>query len=93
MCIESDSKLMVDLLGRSLISHHPLFSLVSQCQNFLKKDWHVQVRHMFHEANCVADRLACLCFSFPLGLHVLSALSEGISFPLFDDVRDRAIPA
>lgn len=69
--VEIDSELVVKLVNRKIEITHPLFSLVTRCQGFLRRDWEIQFRHVFREANFSADYLASYAFKFPLGFYVL----------------------
>ena len=67
-------------------------SLVSVAQDLIRKDWSCQFRHVFREANRVADALADLAFQFPLGLSVLSSPPPVVAKALLDDARGRTTP-
>lgn len=90
--VETDSKLVVDLIQKTLAPHHPLFSLVSQCQGYLDRNWDIRLLHIFREANYVADSLAGLAFSFLVGFHCLSHPPVGVSLLLLNDVFGKSTP-
>lgn len=90
--VETDSLLVKNLIGKKLKLCHPLFSLVVQCQGSICRDWIVQFRHIYREANHVADFLASFALSFPLGFHVLESPPVGSSSLLFDDARGVSTP-
>lgn len=89
---EVDSQLLISLLHKELATTHPLHSLVSACQGFLSRDWHVQFRHIYREANRVADSLADLASSFDPGVHVLHQPPTSCSILLFDDIKGTKFP-
>ena len=68
VCLETDSQVAILLLHKPIDRSHPLSSLVTLVKGFLGRDWLCQARHVFREANSVADALASFAFSFPLGL-------------------------
>lgn len=59
--VEKDSRTTFDLLEKQLKSSHPLSSLANLCHSFLRRDWDIQFRHIFREANAAADFIASFC--------------------------------
>lgn len=62
-------KLIVD--GGSVL--HPYASLMNQIRGFFAKDWNFKCVHIMREANQVADGLANLAHSLPVGTHLFEA--------------------
>ncbi|KAL8159786.1 hypothetical protein V2J09_001323 [Rumex salicifolius] len=85
--VESDSSTAIAFMNRRVSVHHPLSSLVLACQSFISRDWVVQFRHCYREANRVADHLASLAFDFPAGCHVFSSPIASVISLLSDDDR------
>lgn len=57
LIVESDSEQAVRWVvnkGSSLC----LLGLVYECQRLLRRQWEVKVKHIYREANCVADFMA-----------------------------------
>lgn len=71
--IESDSLELVNSLNGQMTtdSSHPLWNLLFCIHRVLRSFSQVQVKHVFREANYVADLLAKLAISAPLGLDIL----------------------
>lgn len=68
---ESDSHVAIHLINNGCDVHHLYASIVSQIQALAARDWTVQFSHVFWEANGVADCLASLAHTYPLGVHRL----------------------
>ncbi|KAL8151867.1 hypothetical protein V2J09_021675 [Rumex salicifolius] len=85
--VESDSSTTITFMNRRVSVHHPLSSLVLACQSFISRNWVVQFRHCYREANRVADHLASLAFDFPAGCHVFSSPIASVISLLSDDDR------
>ncbi|KAJ1430899.1 Ribonuclease H-like superfamily [Sesbania bispinosa] len=84
---ESDSITAVNFVKHGVPPNHPCFGLVSAIRKDLSKIQSVIVSHTFREGNFVADGLADIGHSCPLGLHVLSDPPSSISnFLLADSV-------
>ena len=92
ICLETDSMLSFLLLNKSVDRNHPLFSLVFMAQGLLSRDWVIQFRHVFREANCVADNLASYAFSFLVGCLVLDEPHSEVALSLLNDVSGSATP-
>ncbi|CAA7024106.1 unnamed protein product [Microthlaspi erraticum] len=67
--LEVDSEMVAGFLQRGISHSHSLAFLVRLCHGFLSKDWTVRIVHVFREGNRLADGLANLAFSLPLGFH------------------------
>ncbi|KAJ1378584.1 Ribonuclease H-like superfamily [Sesbania bispinosa] len=68
---ESDYITAVNFINRGVHPTHPCFGLVQSIRNDLAKLQKVRVSQTFQEGNFVADRLADLGHSFPLGCHII----------------------
>lgn len=88
--LEVDSKMVVEFLTTGIGDAHSLSFLVRLCHGFLIRDWLVHIVHVYKEANRLADGLANLAFSLPLGFHsfdvapmdVVTLLREDVDGPL-----------
>jgi ribonuclease HI len=56
--LESDSSLAVDLITKNKIFIDKNYNLIMQARELLAKEWDIQVRHVYREANSMADWLA-----------------------------------
>ena len=60
-------------------------AFVRRINHRIQRDWDVRVMHIFREAKRVADCLAALGHSFPLGLHFYCVprilVEEGVAMP------------
>ena len=58
LIIESDFKVVVDLINCPITSsHHPYFTLISNCRLLMDSLEDCQLEHIYREANQPADRL------------------------------------
>ncbi|CAN1853745.1 Putative ribonuclease H protein At1g65750 [Linum perenne] len=73
--LQLDSQVAILLLTSSKVHEHQHAAEVLHFQNLCRRDWIVNIRHIFREANKVADFLASRGFEFPFGIHL---------FPLSD---------
>ncbi|KAK9112219.1 hypothetical protein Scep_019738 [Stephania cephalantha] len=60
LVIQSDSNTALQLIthGENLL--HPAAALINDCQLLLRGNWEIHLKHVFREANQVADKLANL---------------------------------
>ncbi|CAJ2647032.1 unnamed protein product [Trifolium pratense] len=91
--VESDSKMLVDMItGKARINGKPP-TLVRRIQELLKLNWQVQINHTWREGNRCADWLANFSFSLnSFQIHVMKTRPSGISSLLFDDISGACMP-
>ena len=53
-------------------------TLIRAIQDLIRRNWRVEITHVYREANFTADYLATLACSLPLGLHVLNSPPKGV---------------
>ncbi|CAN1195125.1 Putative ribonuclease H protein At1g65750 [Linum perenne] len=73
--LQLDSQVAISLLTSSQVPEHQHAAEVLHFQNLCRRDWIVNIRHIFREANKMADFLASRGYEFPFGIHL---------FPLSD---------
>ena len=56
---ELDLEVVVNMVLVRCNEPHPCSSIVKAIQACMEKAWMVEITHYFHEANKVADRMAC----------------------------------
>src|ERR1044072_4545311 len=83
--IESDSALAIKLINGVCSDRHPYAAIVFQIKAWKDKDWEVKFVHVYREANRVADCLANMARSLPLGVHVLRDPPASCRDLLFSD--------
>lgn len=71
--VESDSNVTVSLVREGVPPAHHCWALVRDAREMMQRQWDVQLVHTFREGNTVADCLANLAHSFPLGCHRLAS--------------------
>ena len=67
MILELNSITIVDLIQKGMDKKHPYAMMIARVQNLLQRDWQVHVKHVFREANLIADYLATIGHSLNLG--------------------------
>ncbi|CAN1775820.1 Putative ribonuclease H protein At1g65750 [Linum perenne] len=67
--LQIDSQAVVSLLTAPGVPEHQHASEVLHFQNLCKRDWRVNIRHIYREANKAADFLASQGYDFPFGIH------------------------
>lgn len=76
MLIEFDSKAVVDMITEGVNNEHPHARLVNRIRlEFLSSSWNC--RHIFREANDVADWFANHAYSLPKGIHEICSCLPG----------------
>ncbi|CAN1809758.1 Putative ribonuclease H protein At1g65750 [Linum perenne] len=73
--LQIDSQVAITLLTSQAEPEHQQAAEVLHFRNLYKRDWRVNIRHVFREANKPADFLASQGYDFPFGMHL---------FPLSD---------
>jgi ribonuclease HI len=60
LCVESDSKLLIDMVTNNCKTNGTALSLIRHIRNLLDRSWCVEVHHTGREGNTSADWLAIL---------------------------------
>ncbi|CAN1189870.1 Putative ribonuclease H protein At1g65750, partial [Linum perenne] len=95
LCIQTDSRAAMSILScaNACLNRHT--SLVQQFHELESRDWDIQIRHIYREANFAADYLANRGHSFELGSHVCqypdSSLLYWLRYDLIGVCEPRAI--
>ncbi|KAL9241700.1 hypothetical protein vseg_015778 [Gypsophila vaccaria] len=87
LIVESDSKVVVDLITSRRFGNTTYGPLVRECSRLLSVGEHFALRHVHREANVNADKMSKLTLSFPLGVHELYAPSHGIQTSMTHDIQ------
>ncbi|KAG5018988.1 hypothetical protein JHK87_014843 [Glycine soja] len=66
--VECDSKVTAKLMSKGCLSSHPYSPLIHSIQRFFSRSWVLRVNHVYRKRNAVADSLAALAHSKPIGL-------------------------
>ncbi|XP_050216415.1 uncharacterized protein LOC126667478 [Mercurialis annua] len=90
--LEMDSKLAVDAITNEDLTINANTNLLWAIRDLLKRNWHIQVCHIYREGNRCADRLANIGFSHPLGLALHENQVDDVSSILVDDIAGVSLP-
>ncbi|CAN0838514.1 hypothetical protein LINGRAHAP2_LOCUS2194 [Linum grandiflorum] len=61
------------------MSNHQHASLILQIQELIRRDWDVQINHIYREGNCLADYLAGRGHSLPVGTHNIAVSDPAVA--------------
>ncbi|CAN1181552.1 Putative ribonuclease H protein At1g65750 [Linum perenne] len=75
IALQLDSRAAVAILSQGEAPTHQLATEVLAFRELRSRDWQVEIRHVYREANKAADFLASQGHMFPFGIHI---------FPLSD---------
>lgn len=90
--VESDSKTMVDILGKDLHDSHPLHYVMYCIKQFLNRDWIVKIQHIYRKGNRVADKLANWGLQQSISFHRLLEPFPDVIQLLLEDCREASFP-
>jgi len=93
LCVESDSKLLIDMITNNCKMNGTTLVLIRRIQNILNRNWRIQVHQTFREGNRNADWLA----NFSLTMNswnfiLLETPSSELNSLLFDDIYGTCMP-
>ncbi|CAN0911645.1 Putative ribonuclease H protein At1g65750 [Linum grandiflorum] len=69
VAIQTDSLAATKMLQQQAYLDHKHTTLVLQFKELLRRNWEVQLFHIYREGNCLADYLASRGHGLPLGTH------------------------
>lgn len=90
--VEVDSLCVYQMVAKSCRLNNKFSPLIWSIKEFLKRDWHIRINHIYREANYVADHMANLTLSFSLGLYMFMISLESVKPLLFHDMYGVAYP-
>ncbi|CAI0433724.1 unnamed protein product, partial [Linum tenue] len=82
--LQTDSSTTLKLI-ETATPHHSHYTSVTEIRRWLRRDWQVQIHHVFREANVVADHLANSGHALPVGLHRVIAPDSTLAYWLYHD--------
>ncbi|CAL1372638.1 unnamed protein product [Linum trigynum] len=82
--LQTDSRTARTLIDKAT-PQHPHYSCVAEIRQWLARPWLVRIEHVFREANFVADHLAFIGHSVPIGVHVIHNPSSTLLYWLYFD--------
>lgn len=90
--MEVDSLCVYDLVVSVNNAPNGYYQLILSIQEMLKRDWNVDLKHIYREVNSAADALANYAHSLPLGLYIFSSPSAFINLFVWHDMYGVAYP-
>ncbi|CAN1336488.1 Putative ribonuclease H protein At1g65750, partial [Linum perenne] len=69
--LQVDSSAIVQLVEEEGEPRHQHAMEVLEFRDLFARDWDVRLRHVYREANHVADFLACIGLSYSIGCHIV----------------------
>jgi len=93
LCVESDSKLLVDMITNNCKMNGTTLVLIRRIQNILNRNWKIQVHHTLREGNRSVDWLANFSLTMDSwNLILLETPSTELNSLLFDDIFGACMP-
>ena len=86
MVLESDSSNALSLIQKDSTERHPFASVIKRVRELLRRDYMVQISHIFREANRAVDFLANIGHSIQLGVCFYDFAPNGLASLLRDDI-------
>lgn len=80
--VEVDSLCVYQMVAKSCRLNNKFSPLIWSIKEFLKRDWHIRINHIYRVANYVADHMPNLTISFSLGLYMFM-ISPKVLSPYF----------
>lgn len=90
--VELDSLFVVNVVQQEGEAANDFSSIVQSIKELLGRDWMVNLKHVFREANKSADRMANFATSLPLGCHIFDNPIPGILPLLLQDISGASFP-
>lgn len=82
---EIDLEIVMGFLTTGISDSHPLSFLIRLCYDFISRDWIVRIRHVYREANRLADGLANYAFNLTLGFHSFETSPQFVRLTMLED--------
>lgn len=92
LLMEVDNLCVYDLVVSVNNAPNGYYQLILSIQEMLKRDWNVDLKHIYREANFAADALANYAHSLPLGLYIFSSPPAVINPFVRHDMQGVAYP-
>ena len=89
---EVDSRCVTQLVKNNVVTYNEFSPLIRAIQELIRRNWRVEITHVYREVNFAADCLATLACSIPLGLHVFNSPPKGVLQFMSQDIYGVAYP-
>lgn len=86
LLMEVDSLCVTQLIASSSVPFNDYLQLTLSIQELLKREWHVDIMHIYHEVNFATDVLVNYAHSLPVGLHIFNSPPASINHILLHDL-------
>ncbi|CAN1333967.1 Putative ribonuclease H protein At1g65750 [Linum perenne] len=83
--LQLDSQCAVQLLQGDDLEDHTHAATIIMARELLRRDWEVHILHVYRERNHVADYLANMGHSCPLGFHSIEQFDSNFCYWLHYD--------
>lgn len=92
LCWSRISSFAIDTIKKADVQVGDCASLIRSILQLVNRDWFITLIHVFRESNRVADKLANIAASLPLGFQLFHAPSSEIAPILVDDRAGVSFP-
>ncbi|KAJ8758607.1 hypothetical protein K2173_000328 [Erythroxylum novogranatense] len=90
--LQVDSLTIVSMLKTGKSTRSLNSALFRDIYGLLRRDWQVEMQHIYREANQCADRLANIALGYPLGVHCLHTCPRELEYMILGDVIGANVP-
>ncbi|KAJ8762621.1 hypothetical protein K2173_008060 [Erythroxylum novogranatense] len=90
--LQVDSLTIVSMLKTGKSPRSLNSALFRDIYGLLRRDWQVEMQHIYREANQCADRLANIALGYPLGVHWLHTCPHELEYMILGDIIGANVP-
>ena len=87
-----DNCSVVQLLKENNANVNELSTIIEMIKELMRRDWSIQIDHIYREANSAVDFLATHALRLPVGVYFFNYVPLGLSSILYSDMCGVAHP-
>ena len=90
--VGTDNCSVVQLIKENNANVTEFSNIIEMIKDLIRRDWRIQIDHIYCEANSAADFLSTHALSLPLGVHFFHFVPSGLRSILYSDMYGVAHP-
>ncbi|KAH9734293.1 putative ribonuclease H protein [Citrus sinensis] len=90
--VGTDNCSVVQLIKENNANVTEFSNIIEMIKDLIRRDWRIQIDHIYREANSAADFLSTHALSLPLGVHFFHFVPSGLRSILYSDMYGVAHP-
>ncbi|KAH9706363.1 hypothetical protein KPL70_012184 [Citrus sinensis] len=90
--VGTDNCSVVQLIKENNANVTEFSNIIEMIKELIRRDWRIQIDHIYREANSAADFLSTHALSLPLGVHFFHSVPSGLRSILYSDMYGVAHP-